>query len=250
VGRKTEDLSSSQATVLLLHGLGRTPLSLRRMARGLEASGFRVLNFAYPTRTLGLAALIDVVGKRLQEVAASGEARPVLHGVGHSLGGVVLRALLAGPPAPWRAERLVTIASPHRGARLVAPLLRRRTMRRWFGPVLADLAWDSTALQALAARASGAIEVGAIYGAGRSRPLAPAAWINARLGLIDTDGTVEAGSACGAPWWPPFDDCLEVWCGHTFIAADPEVVRQTIAFLRNGRFDHASSRAKATAAPR
>jgi triacylglycerol lipase len=210
------------------------------MTGALEASGFHALNLAYPTRTLRLAALIDFVGRRLQEMPAPGEARPVLHGVGHSLGGIVLRALLADPPPPWRAGRLVTIASPHRGARIVAPLLRNRAMRRWFGPVLADLAWESSALRACAGCGPGTVEVGAIFGAGRFQPFVPAAWINARLGLSGmTDGTVEAASACGAPWWPDFEDCLEVRRGHTFIVADPQVIRQTLAFLSNGRFDRA-----------
>jgi triacylglycerol lipase len=211
------------------------------MVRALEASGFRALNLACPTRVLGLAALIDYVRRRLQETVAPGEA-PVLHGVGHSLGGVVLRAVLADPPPPWRAGRLVTIASPHRGARIVAPLLRRRVMQRWFGPVLADLAWESSALRACAACGPGTVEVGAIFGGGRFQPLVPAAWINARLGISGmTDGTVEAASACGAPWWPVFKDCLEVRRGHTFIASDPQVIRQTLAFLANGRFDRAGS---------
>jgi triacylglycerol lipase len=240
MGRETEDRSPPRAMVLLLHGLGRTPVSLRRMTRAIEARGFRALNLAYPTRTLGLAGLIDFVRGRLQAVEAPDEVPPVLHGVGHSLGGVVLRAMLADPPSPWRPGRLVTIASPHRGARVVAPLLRSRAICRWFGPVLADLAWESSALRACASRGCGAVEVGAIFGAGRFQPFVPAAWINARLGLREvTDGTVEAESACGAPWWPAFADCLEVSCGHTFIAAHPEVIRQTVAFLSNGRFDRA-----------
>jgi triacylglycerol lipase len=210
------------------------------MVGALETDGFHALNLAYPTRSLGLAGLIDFVRGRLQEVERPDDVRPVLHGVGHSLGGVVLRALLANPPMPWRAGRLVTIASPHRGARVVAPLLRSRVICRWFGPVLADLAWESSALQACAGRGCGTVEVGAIFGAGRFQPFVPAAWINARLGLREvTDGTVQADSACGAPWWPAFADCLEVSCGHTFIAAHPEVIRQTVAFLSNGRFDRA-----------
>jgi triacylglycerol lipase len=208
------------------------------MARALEASGFRTLNPAYPTRRLALKGLIEFVRGRLPEADAPEKAQPVLHGVGHSLGGVVLRALLADPPPPWRAGRLVTIGSPHRGARVVTPLLRSRALCRWFGPVLADLAWESRALRSCADRGPGRVEVGAIFGAGRFQPLVPAAWINARLGLIGgTDGTVEADSACGAPWWPAFSDCLEVRCGHSFIAADPRVIRQTLAFLADGRFD-------------
>jgi hypothetical protein len=75
----------------------------------------------------------------------------------------------------------------------------------------------------------------------------PAAWINAWLGLIaTTDGTVELASACGAPWLPPFRDCIKVDCGHTFIAAHPETVRQTVAFLTRGSFEHGPNNANET----
>lgn len=224
--------------VLLLHGLGRTRISLRRMTNGVERAGYRCFNLDYPSRAFGLSELVEVVRDRLRAMAA-GEGAPMLHGVGHSLGGVLLRALLADPPAPWRAGRLVTIASPHRGARIVGPMLRRASLRLWFGPVLADLAWESHALQALAARGAGTVEVGAIAGAGGFFPLVPAAWVKDRLGVSgSTDGTVEVESACGAPWWPPFEDCLEVRRGHTFVSANAAVIEQTIFFLQHGRFDH------------
>ena len=208
------------------------------MARALQAAGFAVQNLSYPCRRLSLRALVDLVHARLGAIQPAAGAAPIASGVGHSLGGLVLRAVLADPPPPWRPSRLVTIAAPHQGARIAGPLLRHSAARRFFGPVLADLAWESPALRALPTQ-PGNLEIGAIAGRGRFRPFVPAAWINARLGLIaTTDGTVERASACGAPWLPPFQDCIDVNCGHTFIAAHPETVRQTIAFLTRGSFEH------------
>lgn len=208
------------------------------MALALQAAGFDVQNLSYPCRRLPLAELVDLVRATLAARRPAPGGEPLAHGVGHSLGGVVLRAVLDDPPSPWRPGRLVSIAAPHRGARVVSPLLRNSAARRFFGPVLADLAWDSPALRALP-RQTGALEIGAIAGRGRFRPMVPAAWVNARLGLIaTTDGTVERESACGAPWLPPFQDCIDVDCGHTFIAARAETIRQTLAFLARGSFEH------------
>jgi hypothetical protein len=208
------------------------------MALALQSAGFDVRSLSYPCRRLPLGELVDVVRATLAAHSPAPGAEPVAYGVGHSLGGVVLRAVLADPPPPWRPGRLVSIAAPHRGARIVAPLLRNPAARRFFGPVLADLAWESPALRALP-RPDSALEIGAIAGRGRFRPFVPAAWINARLGLIaSTDGTVERDSACGAPWLPPFQDCIDVDCGHTFIAARAETIRQTLAFLVRGSFEH------------
>lgn len=226
---------TAAATVLLLHGLARTRWSLWRVERALREAGYATLNPGHPTRSCDLAGLV-AHARHYLEALAPGDPL-TLHGVGHSLGGVVLRAVLADPPRPWRARRLVTIASPHRGAKLVGTLLKWRAARAFYGPVLNDLRWDSDALQALAATGPGPVEVGAIAGAGRFRPFVPGALINARLGLTaETDGTVELASAFGAPWWPPFADTLVVDAGHTFIAARPEVIRQTLHFLRHGRF--------------
>jgi hypothetical protein len=208
------------------------------MALALQAAGFDVQNLSYPCRRLPLGELVDLVRATLAAREPALGAEPLAYGVGHSLGGLVLRAVLAEPPSPWRAGRLVRIAAPHRGARVVAPLLRNAAARRFFGPVLADLAWESPALRALP-RPTGALEIGAIAGRGRFRPFVPAAWVNVRLSLTaTTDGTVERDSACGAPWLPPFQDCIEVDCGHMFIAARAETIRQTLAFLVRGSFEH------------
>jgi hypothetical protein len=242
MGDRSLTSGHAPATVFLLHGLARGPRSLRKMGHALQAAGFEVHNLSYPCRRLSLLALVDLMRARLGTIEPAAGAEPLASSVGHSLGGLVLRAVLADPPPPWRASRLVTIAAPHQGARIAGPLLRRSAMRRFFGPVLADLAWQSAALRALP-RQPGVLEIGAIAGRGRFRPLVPAAWINARLGLIaNTDGTVELASAYGAPWLPPFQDCIDVDCGHTFIAAHPETVRQTIAFLTRGSFEHGPRR--------
>ena len=68
------------------------------------------------------------------------------------------------------------------------------------------------------------------------QPLLPAAWINAWLGLKETDGTIQPASARGDGLWPPPADVLMVRTGHTFMAEKDEVIRQTAHFLAHGRF--------------
>jgi triacylglycerol esterase/lipase EstA (alpha/beta hydrolase family) len=129
------------ATVFLLHGLARGSRSLKKMARALQAAGFEVHNLSYPCRKLPLRALVDLVHARIGAIEPASGADPLASGVGHSLGGLVLRAVLADPPPPWRPSRLVTVAAPHQGARIVGSLLPHWAARRFFGPVLADLTW-------------------------------------------------------------------------------------------------------------
>ena len=66
--------------VVLLHGLGRSPRSMRRLASGLEEAGFAPLAIGYPSRTHSIAELIEQLRPRL---AALGPG--TIHFVGHSL---------------------------------------------------------------------------------------------------------------------------------------------------------------------
>ena len=185
-------------TVVLLHGLARGPLSMGPLARALRRAGYDVINLGYPSRRQDLAGLAGLVRARLAERAPAPGRSATLHGVGHSLGGLVLLAALLDPPPPWQARRLVTLGSPHRGASVAARLLGWRAAQRFFGPVLADLAPASAARRRALAAGKMPLEVGVIAGAGRPRPLAPAVMLDWRRALMrTTDGTVELRSALG-----------------------------------------------------
>ena len=221
-------------TVLLLHGLARGPLSMWPLARALRRRGYAVLNLAYPTRQQDLAGLAAIVRARLATLTPAPGREPTLHGVGHSLGGLVLLAVLLDPPPPWQPRRLVTLGSPHRGAGIAAQLLGWPAATRFFGPVLADLAPASAARRRALGERRSPLEIGVIAGAGRPRPLAPAVLLDRRRAWRrTTDGTVELRSALGLL---PHADRLVLDVGHGFLPTSPAVIRATLAFLEHGRF--------------
>ncbi|MDB4947377.1 MAG: Lipase [Gemmatimonadetes bacterium] len=131
--------------VFTLHGLGRTPLSMAMLARSLEADGFRVANWGYSST----AATIPQIGAALAaEVRAQAGAAPRIHFVGHSLGNIVVRWMLAhDPPPDLPAGRVVMLAPPNQGSRAAdrfAPWLG------WFLRPLAELRTaDGTTVRAL-----------------------------------------------------------------------------------------------------
>ncbi|MBV9109659.1 MAG: alpha/beta fold hydrolase [Gemmatimonadetes bacterium] len=190
--------------VVLAHGLGRTPASMWWLARSLRARGYRVLNWGYPSYTLP----VPVLGERLaRDVAAALGDAPAVHFVGHSLGTVLIRWVLAHDPPP-RPGRVVMLAPPNRGARKadrVAPYAG------WLLPPLADLrtAADAPA-RALAAPAG--VEVGIIAGASDR---------TVRVAETHLDG------AAGHVLVPG---------GHTFIMLRADVHRLVHAFLARGTF--------------
>ena len=78
------------AHVILLHGLARTSLSMRRIARRLEAEGFSVDNTDYPSRADRIEPLaLGVIERALER---SPDSRFPIHFVTHSMGGMLVRA--------------------------------------------------------------------------------------------------------------------------------------------------------------
>lgn len=103
--------------VLLVHGLGRTPLSLFGLGAALRRGGHRTRFFGYLPALEPVPRIVRRLTAVLRELARRGEPVGL---VGHSLGGLLLRMAL--PDAPnLRVHRLVllgTPASPPRAARL------------------------------------------------------------------------------------------------------------------------------------
>lgn len=111
--------------VLLVHGLGRTPLSLFGLAPALRRAGHRTQFFAYSPTFEPLPRIIRRLVGRLRELARRG--RPVGL-VGHSLGGLLLRKALAEVPE-LRVHHLVMLGTPNRPPRLARWAWRRFALR-------------------------------------------------------------------------------------------------------------------------
>jgi pimeloyl-ACP methyl ester carboxylesterase len=110
-------------TVLLVHGMGRTPLSMWRLARFLGRAGFGTELFAYATAWQRVDQIVGRLQRRLTTLA---RAEYVV--VGHSLGGLLLRAAVAGLPPQVRApRRIIMLGTPNH-----SPRLARRFEHAWW----------------------------------------------------------------------------------------------------------------------
>lgn len=127
--------------ILLVHGLGRTPASMLGLARHLRRRGHTTVLAGYVAAMEPFEHIRARVRARLIDCAHRGDCMAI----GHSLGGVLLRAAIADLPAGCPLPRLlITLGSPTRPPRLAQRLRDRWFFRRFAGEAgqrLADAAY-------------------------------------------------------------------------------------------------------------
>lgn len=203
--------------VVLLHGLGRSPMSLKYAEYRLRQGGFSPLNIGYPSRRAPIESLARMVAEKLP--TASG--RP-LHFLTHSMGGIVLRQLLKANRPP-NIGRAVMLGPPNRGSQLATRMRGSRIYRFAMGPAGQEIVSDLDSVP----NTLGAVdfEVGVIAGKKAFDPLRSLV-AGESDGRVSLDETRVDGMA----------DWLCVTRGHAFLMFDPKVIDQAIHFFRFGRF--------------
>lgn len=199
--------------VVLVHGLWYGPIILRPLHRRLQAHGWSVRRFGYPT----IRHAIDDNARALRSFIESEPA----HLVGHSLGGLVALRMLERFGADLPSGRLVLLGSPVNGSAVARRLSRIPALGRLVG------------------RSAGPLEAGVQH--------APEGW---QVGTIagtkavglgrliqhlprPHDGTV----AVAETRLPGAVDRLALPVSHTGLILSPAVADAVDRFLGTGRFD-------------
>jgi pimeloyl-ACP methyl ester carboxylesterase len=191
--------------VVLLHGLGRTWRSMRPVERALKRAGFVTHNIGYPSLRHRLPELAAMVEERISR-ARAGASGPV-HFVGHSLGSILIRYLLAHRPE-LRGGRVVLLTPPNQGAK-AADFFQPYVS--WLLRPLPDLSVGGGVAAGLALPQG--VEVGLIAG-GTDRTV--------KMHETRLDGAA---------------DSVVVPCGHSFIMMRRDAQDLTVRFLKTGRFN-------------
>ena len=217
--RRTHQLAPmSGKAVVFVHGILRSAKSFDAMAETLDQAGYLTLGFTYPSTRITIPAAADNLARAL----ASLEGVEEIHFVGHSMGGLVVRAYLAKQPDP-RCTSLVMLGVPNQGADLAASMGGNPLFRLLYGPAGQQLATgdDCFAESLPTPKFPFAIISG---GRGDGRGYNP-------LIAGDNDGTlaVECTRLAGAA------DFLTVSCMHSFLPSDDEAIAATLHFLEHGR---------------
>ena len=203
--------------VVLVPGIYMPVLSLTLLARRIQGYGFKTKTFAYAS----LRASVEDNAQQLYNKVISFQA-PIVHFVGHSLGGLVIRHLMAKYSTSLPYGHTVTLGTPHSGSQVALQLQEHRLgwllgHSRCQG-LLGDLpAWPS-------ARKLGSLAGIHRHGVGRF------------LASLEHphDGTVQVAETIFAGLTDHI--CLPV--NHTTLLLDAQTAQQTAFFLRKQHFDH------------
>lgn len=218
-------LHAQPETVVLLHGLGRSGASMVRLERALTASGFRVVNLSYDSRTIPLETLArDWLPAQLRTNVSDPATR--LHFVTHSMGGILLRLYLREHPEA-RVHRVVMIAPPNQGSE-VSARLKNFPPFRWLtgvNGVRLDPA-PASLPRALGPWPGTRGELGVIAGNFSFNPIF-SAWLggpdDGKVAVTSTHLTGETAH-------------IVLPYSHTWLPARAETAKRAVRFLRNGNF--------------
>jgi pimeloyl-ACP methyl ester carboxylesterase len=208
--------------VVLLHGLGRSGLSMHPIANMLRRAGYPTLSPCYGHgRTM--AGIVAHLTPRIDRFAA---AHPgPLHIVTHSLGGLVARAFITAA-RPAGLGRVVMLSPPNAGSELAD-----FATRLGLGGIILGRVGDHlrTGQPAAVAAELGPVDfdLGIIAGSRRLDPL-----LAARLLPSPNDGKV----AVAATMVDGMRDHLVLPVQHSLMLHNRAVIAQVCAYLASGRF--------------
>lgn len=219
-------MSDRQPRVILLHGLARSPASLRKLELALRDAGFATCNLGYPStrHPVEVLAREHVLPQIRACLGDSGAMAGPVDFVTHSLGGIIVRQLRASG-ADLSIGRVVMLGPPNAGSELVDHL-RTWWPFRWInGPAGQQLGTEPGSLPNRLGPAD--FELGIIAG---DRPaLEPfAGWIDG-----PSDGKVGVRRARLAG----MRDFIVLPVTHALMMRDDRVIAEAITFLRQGHFD-------------
>jgi triacylglycerol lipase len=204
---------SAREAVVLLHGMGRSWLSMALLGRRLSRHGYEVHLFGYsPRRTT-----IDDLSCALQSFIDDRVEAEAYHLIGHSLGNIIVRNGFRFRYRP-SLSRIVMLAPPNGPAALASSLRENRLYRWWTGDSgqkLGDVEFYRTL--PVPSVAFGILAGDRGHGLGFEEP---------------NDGVVRVANTR----LEGMSDWLVLHHAHTFIMLASDTSEMCARFLRTGRF--------------
>lgn len=214
---------AEKETVIILHGIARSSAHMAELAEYLSKQGYDTHNIDYPSTKYPIEELAEKTEKRIADIADEAQT---LHFVGHSMGGLLIRALLHRRKYP-NLGRVVQLAPPNKGSEVADFMLKYASglYGYFFGPAGAQLGTDLSRHPDLFGEVYYA--PGVIAGDATFDPFSSYIIPGPDDGKVAVERTKIEGMA----------DHITVHASHIFFPGNNGVMRQTAYFLREGIFD-------------
>lgn len=206
----------SGKAVICLHGILRSSKSMHAMTTALREQGYTVFPFDYPSTQLSIPDAAEYLHGVIERLDGIEE----ISLVGHSMGGLVIRAYFAEHHDP-RIHRVVMLGTPNSGAELADRLQPVFMVRALSGPGGRQLVTNGIAPTLPVPPVEFAVIAGARGTDSGWNPLIPG----------DDDGTVTVASTRlgGAV------DFATMPVLHHALTSTPEALKQVCQFVATGR---------------
>ena len=217
---------AEKETVVLLHGLGRDTRAMRFLQYRLEQAGYETFNIGYPSTQLPPDKILQLLHNKLQQCCAE---RKKVHFVAHSLGGLIVRALLAERDY-LNLGRVVLLGTPNRGSALVDWLHDNYLFRVLAGPTAQQIGTGKNAFHHHLPRPD--YELGVIAGTHSINPVGSWVLSGPDDGVVSVESTRIEGMT----------DFMLTPADHVLMRYSNEVADAVIRFLETGSFGDAGQR--------
>ena len=222
----SNSFQNDKELVVLAHGLGRSKLAMWRLEQRLEAANYNVCTLDY--KTIG-ESIDSVLTETSAQIDACLEYSAKAHFVGHSLGGLVIRAYLQNQQESLikgSVGKVVLMGTPNKGSELADHLVESWIMELG-GEITRALVTGDNGLGISLGDDLEMLDVniGIIAGTSPSS-LTKDKFTGPNDGLVSVESTKLNSMS----------DFIEINVTHTQMRYDLEVAKQVIHFLGQGKF--------------
>jgi pimeloyl-ACP methyl ester carboxylesterase len=208
--------------VIFFHGLARTSNSMDKIALAFLNEGYEVANIDYPSRKLPIEELAGIAVRNGLEKCSSDSTT---HFVTHSLGGILVRYYFEKNTLS-NLGRVVMLAPPNQGSEVVDNFRNIPGYTMVNGPAGSQLGTTKESVPSKLGAVD--FELGIIAGTKSVNIILSQFLPNPDDGKVSTERTKVEGMR----------DFITVPHSHPFIMQSPDVIKQTILFIKHGYFDH------------
>ncbi|MFY0641227.1 MAG: hypothetical protein JXR16_09290 [Bermanella sp.] len=215
---------SGDELVVLAHGLGRSDWAMRKFEKRLKETGYKVCSLNYSTIGENVESVLT---ETRNQINACVVGAPKIHFIGHSLGGLVIRAYLQNNQDAQLNTKLgaiVLMGTPNKGSELADHLRDSWLMKVGGGISRALMTGDSSLGNKLGELD---LNLGVIAGT-KSSNLTSEQFEGLNDGLVSVESTKLSSMS----------DFIAIEVNHTQMRYNVEVMEQAVHFLKRGVFKH------------